>query len=119
MNTFRWIFGIIISIIIAIIGTSIIEPILKLCFAIFGGYGRTGWVDMPTDIGHNLSFFNNELLPLCLASVIAYGIGGVCCGKIVPAKKGNLLKWTCGVGLPLQTSSVALLYGMENIGFIH
>lgn len=108
MNIFRWIFGIIISIIISVIGTSIIEPLLNIALAIFGGYGRTGWVEMPTSFGDNLSFFNNELLPLCIASVIAYSIGGYCCGKIVPAGNKNIISWICGVTITILNLTICI-----------
>lgn len=97
MNTIRWICGIIISIVILLIGPALIEPILNLIFSIAGGFGRTGWFDMPTDFGQNLSFFNGSLLPMCFAIVIAYGLGGFCCGKIIPAENGKLIKWICGI----------------------
>lgn len=97
MNALRWIFGITISLIISVIGVSIIEFILRLFLIIFGGVGKTTWVELPTDFGRHLSFFNNGLLPLCLSAVISYAIGGYCCGKIIPWGNENRIKWICGI----------------------
>lgn len=108
MSAIRWGFGVIISIAIVLIGPSLIEPVLNLLFLLCGGYGRTGWCDIPTEFGQNLTFFNNDLIPLCFAMVIAYGIGGFCCGKIIPAKNGKLIKWICGIMITTLNSAICI-----------
>lgn len=108
MNIIRWIFGVLISIIIILIGPALIEPILDFLFSICSGYGRTGWADMPTEFGQNITFFNFSILPMCFAMLIAYGIGGYCCGKIIPKGNKNLIRWICGITITILNLAISI-----------
>ena len=90
MNIIRWIAGIFASVIVAIIGTPIINLIFKFLITLIGvgDFGRTGWVYIPSEFGNDLTFFNFEIIPFCISVVIAYGLGGLCACKIIkPHKK--------------------------------
>lgn len=109
MIIFRWIAGIISSVIIAVVGMSLVEPILQVFFIIFGGIGKTAFVDVPTDFGSHLSFFNHELLTLCFAAIISYGIGGYCLGKIIPKNSKLLIEWVGGISIAVTNSIICFL----------
>lgn len=98
--------GIISSVIIAVVGMSLIEPILQFCFRIFGGVGKTAFIDVPTDFGSHLSFFVHEFIPLCLSAIISYGIGGYCLGKIIPKNSELLIKWIGGISIAVTNSII-------------